>query len=141
MNKRTKPYYYILMVFLSLLLMTSCIHRAPLTPEERAQREKEAQQEELQSEREAQRIEKCVKKIQFIDEANIKAQYNLVDVITDTERNGYLNYSLNYIKQKACGEGANALITPTIYTGPRRTTVTSKAIVFTTSTTTVPSEK
>ena len=142
MNKRLNAYYHIMLGLLSIvLLVVNCAHRIPLTPAEQAQMEKEARQEQFQTEKEAKRIDACVKHIYFIDENNIKASYNLVDVISDTERNGYINYSLNYLKQKACEEGANALITPTIYTGPRRTTVTSKAIVIITSTTLAPEGK
>ena len=81
MNKRLNAYCHIMLGLLSIvLLVVNCAHRIPLTPAEQAQMEKEARQEQFQTEKEAKRIDACVKHIYFIDENNIKASYNLVDV-------------------------------------------------------------
>lgn len=95
----------------------------------------------LRNEKDAQRIKECEKNIYFIDEKKIKKPYNVIDIISDTKNNDETNYAFAYIKQRACEEGADALITPIVDTGPFRTTVRSKAIVFITSTTDSPRSK
>ena len=112
---KKKPYKVLSIILIALLLMISC---APsLTPQQKNQQEEEKI-----------RIKKCIQDIYFVDEKDIQ-NYNIIDIISDNERNGYVHYSLEYLKEEACEEHADALTTPIMDSGPRTTTVTMKVLV------------
>ena len=71
---------------------------------------------------------KCAQTIPSIQDEEIQT-YNIIDFLSDTRRNGNIFHSIQYLKEQACEEGADAVSEPIIYRGPARTTVEMKALV------------
>lgn len=95
-----KSYKVLTIILMVLLFMISC---APsLTPQQKNQQEEEQK-----------RIEKCAQTIRSIQNKDIQ-NYNIIDTISHTESTGSEDYSIKYLKEKACKEGADAVSEPII---------------------------
>jgi len=123
------------MVFTILLCAISIMNCRQLTSSEQQQRAEEEKQwveEEKQRAEEEKRMENCIKNIYIVEEQSINKPYNIIDIVSITEKNGYTQWMLDELKRMACKRKGEALIYPKIDVGPWRTTFTSKVIIWTT---------
>jgi len=108
-----------IMAFLVLIFGSGCSVLKPLmySPEELTA----MQQEE-------NRITECAAKMKIFDVAKDLKPYELVQIISHTDRNGSEENAFHHLRRQACEKKGDALLIMDMQMGPRNTTFTAKII-------------
>ena len=80
--------------------------------------------------KEEQRLVDCTKTLKIVEDKKINKDYDIINIITITERNGNDSYVFDYLKRQACEKGGDALMYPDIQIGWRNTSYTAKVIIW-----------